>query len=115
MTSITLEQALTPLAVELAGVQDRIEHLKLDEAALKEQIRALATTPDTYAAGGLTILVSTNRRFDQKLAAKNIPAHLVPLVTYKSAPVFDKVKVSVLAPAVYDDCFAVYETKISLR
>lgn len=116
MSNTTLQDILEPLANQLATIQNQISHLQGEETHLKEQIRKLVPGIDTYAAGGLTVVVAVNKRFDQKLAAKAIPAHLIPLVSETtSVVVYDKTKISVLCPTEYDACFSVFDTKVSLR
>ena len=70
--------------------------------------------PDTYTAGNLTVVISTNRRWDSKKAAKVIPAELLPLVSVTTT-VVDKTKVSVLCPGQYDACFVDYDNVVKLR
>ena len=112
--NITLQDDLTPLAAELAGVQDTIAHFQLTEAALKTKIRELVAGPDSYAAGGLTVVVSANRRFNPAKAALVIPAELLPLVSVATS-VVDKKKVEVLCPAHFDDCFIEHDLIVKLK
>jgi len=110
----TLADQLAPLAGELANIQDKIATLQLEEASLKRKIRETVPGPDTYTAGGLVVIVSTNRRWDTKLASKVIPAELLALVSVTTTTV-DKTKVSVLCPAQYDACFVTYDNVVKLR
>lgn len=112
--TLTLEQQLTPLAAQLADIQERISGLQENEAGLKTAIRVLLPGADSYAAGGLTVVVSVNRRFDPKKAALVIPAELLPLVSVVTS-VVNKGKVEVLCPGAYQDCFTEYDNKIALK
>ena len=116
MTTVntTLANQLAPLAADLADIQDKIATLQLEEASLKRKIRESVPGPDTYTAGNLTVIISTNRRWDSKKAAKVIPAELLPLVSVTTT-VVDKTKVSVLCPAQYDACFVDYDNVVKLR
>ena len=113
-TTVTLEQQLTPLAADLADIQERIAGLQQHEAELKTRIRELVPGSDSYAAGNLTIIISTNRRFDPKKAALVIPAELLPLVSVTTS-VVDKERVKVLAPTSYEACFTEYDNKVALK
>ena len=114
--NITLQDDLTPLAAELATVQDTIAHFQLTEASLKTKIRELTATsgPDKYAAGGLTVVISNNSRYDAKLAMTLVGEHLWPLVVENVATV-NKDKLKVLRP----DLFALAQTygdaRVSLK
>ena len=110
----TLADTLEPLAADLADIQNKIAALQLEEAALKGKIRECVPGPDQYQAGNLTCVVSTNRRFDPKLAATIIPADLLPLVSVTTS-VVDKKKVEVLVPNSYDACFIEYDLKVALK
>jgi hypothetical protein len=110
----TLTDQLEPLAGELANIQDNIAGLQLSEAALKSKIRELVPGPDAYAAGNLTVVVSSNRRFDQKKALAAIPADLIPLVSEQTW-VVDRKRVEVLVPDKLADCFTDFDYRIALK
>lgn len=110
----TLADQLEPLAGELANIQDNIATLQLEEAALKRKIRESVPGPDTYAAGGINIIVSSNRKFNPQLAATIIASDLLPLVSVTTS-VVDKERVKVLCPDQYEDCFTEYDLKIALK
>jgi hypothetical protein len=114
MTNTTLADQLTPLAAQLADIADRIGALQLEEAALKSKIREMVPGSDRYAAGNLTVVVSQNRRFDPKLAAKVIPPDLLPLVSVETW-VVDKTKVQVLVPDKFEDCFVEYDYRVAIK
>jgi hypothetical protein len=110
----TLEQ----LAVQLAHAQEVAEQANQHVERIKAAIRQHPDVhgPDTYAAGPLTVLVQQNHRFDQRLAEKAIPEHLLPLVTVeKVTRTIDKKKVEVLAPDYLEACTATFEDKVVLR
>lgn len=114
---MTLEETLTPLAADLATIQDHIDKLRLEEARIKEQIRSLVkNAPDTYQAGALVVVVQANRRFSAELAAKAIPADILPLV---SKPTIDAAKVKALNEVTprdwFNDCFQDYQAIVKLR
>jgi hypothetical protein len=110
----TLADQLAPLAGELATIQDQIATLQLVEAALKSKIRDTCPGPDSYAAGNLTVVVSSNRRFNPERAAQVIAPDLLPLVSVITS-VIDKTKVSVLCPDQFDACFTEYDLKVALK
>jgi len=117
MTTVntTLASELAPLASELADIQDKIATLQLEEATLKRKIRESVPGPDSYTAGGLTVVVSTNRRFDAKLAAAVIAPDLLPLVSVTTS-VVDKERVKVLCtPDVLEACYVTYDNVVKLR
>lgn len=110
-----LNNQLTPLAADLADIQDQIATLQLTETALKSKIRESVTGPDTYAAGGLTIVISTNRRFDPKLAATIIAPELLPLVSVTTS-VVDKDRVKVLCgDDVLEQCYIEHDYRVALK
>lgn len=120
MTSqpVTPLHTLEQLAGQLATIQEQAENLRQREEAIKALIRSHPDVhgPDTYAAGRLTVLVQPNHRFDQRLAEKAIPEHLLPLVTVeKTVKTIDKKRVEVLAPDHLEACMATYEDKVALR
>jgi hypothetical protein len=109
---------LANLASQLATEQDEAERLSQRIDALKDAIRNHPDVhgPDAYAAGDLTVLVQPNHRFDQALAEKAIPDHLLPLVTVeKVTRTIDRKKVEVLAPDHLEACIATYADKVVLR
>ena len=111
----TIADQLAPLAADLADVQDQIATLQLVEAALKSKIRDTCPGPDSYAAGNLTIVVSTNRRFNPQLAATIIAPDLLPLVSVTTS-VVDKERVKVLCGAdILEACFVTYDNKVALK
>jgi len=110
----TLADQLEPLAADLADIQDNIATLQLEEATLKRKIRESVPGPDSYAAGNLTVVVSSNRRFNPQLAATIIASDLLPLVSVTTS-VVDKERVKVLCPGAYESCFTEYDLKVSLK
>ena len=110
----TLDQQLAPLAAKLADIADQIASLQLEEAAIKTQIRDSVDGPDRYAAGNLTVVVSTNRRFDQRKALAAIPADLIPLVSEQTW-VVDRKRVEVLCPDQLAGCFTDFDYRVSLK
>jgi len=109
-----LANQLEPLAADLANIQDNIATLQLQEATLKRKIRESVPGPDTYTAGNLTVIVSTNRRFNPEQAKQVIPSDLLPLVSVTTS-VVDKERVKVLCPDQYEDCFVTYDNVVKLR
>lgn len=110
----TLEQ----LASRLVIIQEQAEHLAQREAAIKDAIRNHPDVhgQDDYAAGNLTISIQANHRFDQRLAEKAIPAHLLPLVTVeKVTKTIDRKRVEVLAPDYLEACIASYDDKVVVK
>lgn len=97
----TLEHLAQQLAAALANLDDA----KKCADALKEQIRqhptVVAAGPDKFAAGDATLVISPNRRFDQKKALPLIPEDVLPLVTYPET-VIDREKLKALLPEVYE-------------
>ena len=86
MTTVntTLADQLAPLAADLADVQDKIATLQLEEATLKRKIRESVPGPDTYTAGNLTVMVSTNRRFNPE--QRNRSSHRTSCPSSPSPP-----------------------------
>lgn len=110
----TLEQ----LASQLVTIQEQAENLRQREDAIKALIRQHPEVHgvDDYAAGNLTISLQPNHRFDQKLAEKAIPEHLLPLVTVeKVTRTIDRKRVEVLAPDHLEACIATYDDKVVIR
>mgnify|MGYP003414517049 FL=1 len=103
MTDLT--DTLAPIATRLAQILEDKAALEAEERALKAQIRDLVPGPDTYAAGGYTLAISTNRRFDPDLAARVIPTELLELC--KIAKVDSAAAKAVLPPALYTQCMKV--------
>ncbi len=100
MTELT--DTLAPLASRLATILETKAALEVEERDVKAQIRALVPGPDTYAAGGYTLSVSPNRRFDPALAARIVPDTLLELC--KVAKVDSAAAREVLPPALYQQC-----------
>ncbi len=107
---------LTDLAAQLADVQEQAASWQQREEEIKDQIRNHPDIhgPDKYAAGNLTLVVASNRRFDPKRAAEVIPAELLPLVS-RAEQVIDKERVKVLVPNAYEDCFTSYQDRVSIK
>lgn len=114
MTTDTLADRLTPLAAQLADILDKKAQLEQAERIIKAQIRDLVDGPDTYAAGNLRVIVSSNRRFNQAKALPLIPAALAPVVTHLET-VIDKDKFKALAPDLYEQACDSGDDRISLR
>lgn len=109
-----LADQLAPLAAELADLAEKADAIKERQDQIKAQIRDLVPGPDKYAAGNLTLTVSTNTRFDEKRALGLIDDALKPLVTYPETRI-DKDRLKVLAPDVYDAAQTTYDPRISIR
>lgn len=107
---------LEPLAAKLARVLDDKAQLEAEERALKAEIRALTndTGPDHYAAGPLTVVVSSNSRFDEKKALALIPADRLDDVTYPETRV-DRDRLRVLLPHIHDAAVKVFDNKIQVQ
>jgi len=110
----TLEQRLAPLATQLADVQAAIADLTEREKGLKAAIRDLVPGSDSYAAAGLTVVVSTNNRFDAAKALPLIPDALRPLVV-ETVETVNKDRLKALAPAIFEQAQNVGDYRISLR
>jgi hypothetical protein len=111
----TLDNILQPLATALADIADKIATLQLEEAALKSKIRETVPGPDSYAAGNLTVTVSSNRRFDQKKALAAIPEDLIPLVSERTW-VVDRKRVEVICDgATLQNCFTEFDYRIAIK
>lgn len=109
-----LSDQLTPLAAEYAQLAEQAEQVKARQEAIKAQIRELVPGPDSYDAGALSVVVSTNRRFDAKRALAMLPEALVPLVTYPETTI-DKEKLKVLARDVYDAAQVDYAERVTIK
>ena len=114
-TNTTLAEQLAPLAAQLADIADKIAILQLEEAALKSKIREAVPGPDAYAAGNLTLTVSTNRRFDQRKALAAIPEDLIPLVSAQTW-VVDRKRVEVLCDQpTLQACFTDFDYRVAIK
>lgn len=114
MTDTLTTDTLATIAARLATVLAQKTELEQHEAALKHQIRNLVDGPDTYAAGDLTIVVSTNRRFDPAKALDLIPPELAPLVTHTET-IVDRDKVKALLPDIFEQAQTSGDYRVSLR
>jgi hypothetical protein len=116
MTTMTAANIgeLTSLAAQLAGILDQKNSLEEHEKRLKARIRELVPGPDRYAAGGITVVVSTNNRFNPDKALPLIPEAFLPIVTHLET-VVDKEKLKALLPDVYDEAQTIGEYKIGLK
>jgi hypothetical protein len=110
----TLTERLTPLVAELTTIAEQKADLDARERGIKAQIRGLVPGADTYDAGGVTVVVSHNRRFNEKRALPLIPEALVPVVTYPETRI-DKDKLKALLPDVYDAAQDVYDDRVSVK
>ena len=112
---MSTEETLAPLAAKLAQVQHDLELLRQEESDLKAAIReAVHDETDTYAAGGLAVQVSVNRRFDERAALAAVPAELVDRVTESTRKV-NRQKLEVLAPEAYECGWIVGAPRVQLR
>lgn len=111
---MTLEDQITPVATELATVQDRIKEMTERADTLKAQLRDLTQgTPDSYAAGALTVTISLNRRFNPQLAERILPDDVLALC--RVSKVDSAAAREVLPPALYEQCMApVGDVKVAL-
>lgn len=111
---IPLTDILGPLVAELTRIAEARAELDAREKDVKAQIRQTVPGPDTYDAAGLTLVVATNRRFNEKKALAQIPEALVPVITYPETRV-DKEKLRVLLPDVYEAAQDVYDDRIQVK
>ena len=100
----TLSDRLAPLAARLADTLAHKAELEQTEKDIKAQIRALVPGPDTYDAGGVTLAISTNRRFDPTVAERVLPVELLDLC--RVAKVDSAAAREVLPPALYEACMS---------
>jgi hypothetical protein len=112
--SSTLTTQLTSLAAQLAGILDQKNSLEEHEKRIKTTIRELVPGPDSYDAGGITISVSTNNRFNPEKALPLIPPELLPMVS-TTQTVVDKDRLRVLLPDVFNAAQTVGEYRIGLK
>ena len=113
-TTATLADQLTPLAAEYADLAERADAIKARQEEIKAAIRDLVPGPDSYDAGSLTVTVSTNRRFDPKVAERILPAELFDAI--KIAKPDSAAAREVLPPRLYDQCMsAVGADRITIR
>lgn len=109
-----LESRLTVLASRDVRLADRIVELEIERKAIKQAILiATKGEPDRYAAGRLTVVVSTNRRFDSKTAQKLIPEDLIDEVTV-SQRVVDKDRLARVLPEVYEASWVVFDPRVAI-
>jgi len=113
-TNPALTDQLTNLAAQLAGILNQKAGLEEHEKRIKSQIRELVPGPDNYAAGGVTITVQTNRRFNASKALPLIPEQLLPVVTHQET-VVDKDKLKALLPDVFEAAQDNGDYKIGLK
>lgn len=109
-----LESRLTILASRDVRLADRIVELEIERTAIKQAILiATKGEPDRYAAGRLTVVVSTNRRFDHKAALKQIPEELIDEVTV-SQRVVDKDLLARAMPELYEASWVVFDPRVAI-
>ena len=101
---MTLEEQLAPLATRLADILAAKSALEEDERDIKATIRELVPGPDTYAAGDVSITITTNRRFDPKTAERILPVDLLNLC--RVSKIDATAAKAVLPPGVYLQCMA---------
>lgn len=109
-----LSEILGPLVAELTSIAEAKADLDAREKDVKAQIRAHVPGPDTYDAAGLTLVVATNRRFNEKKALAQIPEEILPVVTYPETRV-DKDKLRALLPDVYEAAQDVYDDRVQVK
>jgi hypothetical protein len=112
MTDLT--DTLTPLAARIAALQAEIDERTQELDILKATIRDIVSGPDTYDAGGVQVVVSTNNRFDTKKALTLIPDTLRPLVI-EHVETVNKDKLKALAPDVYEQSLTVGAYRVGIR
>lgn len=112
----TLSDHLTPLAAEYADLTEKADAIKERQEEIKAAIRDLTATtgPGNYAAGNLSVIVATNRRFDENRALAMIPEAVAPLVTYPATKV-DRDKLKALAPDVFEAAQVVHAERITIK
>lgn len=114
MTTDTLDTRLAPIAARMATLQDEIDQRTSELDTLKAQVRDIVTGPDTYSAGNLSLIVSTNTRFDPKKALALMPDALRPIVVEQVETV-NKDKLKALAPDIYEQAQTVGAYRVGLR
>ncbi len=116
MTDDNLRTVLEPLAAKLARILDDKAAIEAEERDIKAQIREVTAElgPDVYDAGPLSIVVSTNSRFDEAKALGLIPADLTDAVTYPKTCV-DRDRLRVLAPEIYAAATRVFDNRIAVK
>lgn len=115
---MTIHTPLDVLVADLVDAQANLEKAQADIDAIKDAIRHHPQVhgPDMYKAGNLTLFIQPNTRFDQNLAAKAIPAELLPLVSIeKTVITIDRKKVEVLTPNLLEACIAHYDDKVIVK
>ena len=110
----TLSDQLTPLAAEYASLAEQADIIKNRQEEIKAAIRDLVPGADKYAAGALTVTVSTNRRFDEKRALAMLSEAIAPLVTFPETRV-DKDRLKVLAPDVFEASQETFSERVTIR
>lgn len=114
LTAPNLEPRLTVLAARDVQLADRIVELEIERTAIKQAILiATKGEPDRYAAGRLTVIVSTNRRFDVKAAMKLVPEELVDEVTVVQRTI-DKDRLALILPEVHEACWKYFDPKVTI-
>lgn len=104
--------ALTKFAQRLAQVQAQQAELTELETSLKASIRELAPYLGRYPAGGLTIVIGTNRRFSEPKARKLLRPDLIDIVLKQ---VIDPGLVKALFPDIYEQSHNDFDNKVSLQ
>lgn len=109
------------LAYKLAGLRDRYlvlteQRTRIDSELeeIKAAMRDAVPGADTYAAGDGEVVISHNRRFDEKKALALIPEHAVELLTYPETRV-RKESLRELLPEVYEAAQVSYVDRVTVK
>ena len=117
VTQYLTEAQLTEKAARLAVLQERIDEATQEADAIKAEIRDGVPAPDSYAAGGLTVVVSPNRRYSEAKALAALEGHPLRPVVVQTETV-EKVNRKLLegaAPDLYEQAFDEYGYRIAVK
>lgn len=110
-------EELAARAQRLAKLQERIDSDTAEVDAIKAEIRAGVPGPDRYSAGDLSLVVSTNNRFDARKAAAivdQMPAEVRGIFLETTTTVKKDVLKS-LRPDLYEQALAIGQLRVSLQ
>lgn len=105
---------LVELAAELALVNEQLNVLTQRADTLKATIRDGVPGPDTYAAGALSLVVTSNYRFSQAQGLKHVPPQFRALCVRLVEHV-DGDKLKLVAPEAYWQSVTSYPARVSVR
>lgn len=105
---------LTPLRDRYLQLTDAKTKIDAELEEVKAAMRETVPAPGTYDAGDGQVVITANRRFDEKRALELIPEHAQALLTYPETRV-RKDALRDLLPDVFEQAQVTYSERVQVK